>query len=306
MSLALTILPLLLTLAAGYLLVVSNTIPRDQWAGVEALSFRLLIPAFLVRVIAGVELSGAALGPFALSLSATVIAGGLAVLALRALTPQSRLGNPGFTTLFQTTTRFNGFIALAAAELLRGPAGLALIAVAMAVLIPLINVTNIAIMALFGSGQASLGGVMRIIVRNPIVQGAVIGLALNFAGIALPQFLDQTLDLIGRAALGVGVLAVGAGTSLRRMARPGGTTLLGLLLRPGLALGLFLVIAALLGLPPEHRLIGALVFIAPTASNGYIIARQMGGDAPLYADIMTLQTLLTLLLLPLVALLLSP
>ncbi len=306
MSLALTILPLLLTLGAGYALRASGAMPAAQWSGIEALSFRLLIPAFLIRAIAHAELSGAAIGPFALALLVTVVLGGGAALALRALTPRERLADPSFTSLFQTTTRFNGLITLAAAELLRGPAGMVLIAVSMAVLIPVINIGNIVVMAAFGTARARLAGVLATILRNPLVQGSLLGLGLNLSGISLPGVVDTTLEMIGRAALGVGVLAVGAGVSLGRIARPSPLALLGLLLHPGLVLALFLALSALLDLSPDQRLIGALLFATPAATNGYVVARQMGGDAPLYADIMTLQTLLSLLLFPPLALLLAP
>jgi len=306
MNLALAILPLIFTLAAGYVLVISKVIAREHWVGIEVLSFRLLIPAVLIDAISGADLSGAAVGPFAAALIGAVALGGVVVLIMRALVRDAWLPNPSFTTLFQTTTRFNGFIALAAAELLRGPSGLALIAVAMAVLIPLINVANIVVMAVFGTGRASVRGVGRTILLNPLVQASLLGLALNLTGIEMPGFVSGTLDLIGRAALGVGVLAVGAGISLRRMARPSGVTLVGLLLHPFLGLGWFLLLAYLFGLPPEHRLVGALLFGAPAASNGYVVARQMGGDAPLYADILTWQTLLSTALLPVLALMLAP
>ena len=36
----------------------------------------------------------------------------------------------------------------------------------------------------------------------------------------------------------------------------------------------------------------------PTAMNGYVVARQLGGDAELYAAIVTSQTLLSFITLP--------
>jgi predicted permease len=36
----------------------------------------------------------------------------------------------------------------------------------------------------------------------------------------------------------------------------------------------------------------------PTAMNGYVVARQLGGDAPLYAAIVTTQTLLSFITIP--------
>ncbi len=40
----------------------------------------------------------------------------------------------------------------------------------------------------------------------------------------------------------------------------------------------------------------------PTASASYILARQMGGDAPLMAEIVTLQTLAAMLTMPVILL----
>jgi hypothetical protein len=44
----------------------------------------------------------------------------------------------------------------------------------------------------------------------------------------------------------------------------------------------------------------ALCAAVPTAMNGYILARQMGGDAPLYAAVTTVQTVASFLTIPLV------
>ena len=36
----------------------------------------------------------------------------------------------------------------------------------------------------------------------------------------------------------------------------------------------------------------------PAASNGYVLARQMGGDAPMLAQVLTIQTTLAVLTMP--------
>ena len=52
------------------------------------------------------------------------------------------------------------------------------------------------------------------------------------------------------------------------------------------------------GLTGETVLILALCGAVPTAMNGYLLARQMGGDAPLYAAITTVQTVASFLTIP--------
>jgi hypothetical protein len=63
-------------------------------------------------------------------------------------------------------------------------------------------------------------------------------------------------------------------------------SLLKLVLTPLIAIAL----ALWLGLSGAPFVIVALVSSAPTAPTSYILARQMGGDAPLIARILTFQT----------------
>lgn len=297
MSLALSVLPLLLILAAGYTLAKCGVIPRAGWAAIETLSFRGLIPATLILAIAGSDLSLERFGGFGLALVATLGVMTALALSLRLL-PRGMLGNPAFTSMFQGSIRWNAFVALAAAEqFLSG--GLALMAVAIAVMIPLINITCIVVLAAFGPSKASVSKVLTTLSRNPLVQACVIGLALNLSGISLPTPVTEALDMIGRGALGVGLMAVGAGISLRRLTQLNWCVCLAVFMRPVLASSIFVMVGLGIGLSGIQIFAGVLVFAAPAASNGYIVAKQMGGDADLYADIMTWQVVLSLLVLPL-------
>ncbi|MCA0205639.1 MAG: AEC family transporter [Proteobacteria bacterium] len=303
MSLILATLPMLLLVLAGYTLRVTGTIPPAQWAGIDTLAFRLLIPAMLVHSIAEANLAEVAAGPFVPALLMVLALMGAAAFALRAFWPG--LSDPSFTTLFQIGTRWNAFIALTAAQQFAGPEALTWLAVAMAVTIVVINLANIAVLGIWGrppeGAPRGPAGMLRVVLTNPLVQASVIGLVLNLTGLGLPDFLAVTLDLAGRAALSVGLLCVGAGLMPRRLFSASAPMWAGLALRPVLAPSLFLAIGWGFGLAPAAMLAGALVFLVPAAANGYIVARQMGGDAELYAAILTWQTLLCLPLLPLLA-----
>ena len=62
---------------------------------------------------------------------------------------------------------------------------------------------------------------------------------------------------------------------------------------------LFIVLARLFGLSTEASSVLLLFALLPTSPAAYILARQLGGDAPLMASIITLQTLLAMLTMPL-------
>ncbi|SFD87101.1 hypothetical protein SAMN04488523_103167 [Sulfitobacter brevis] len=297
MSLALSVLPLVFLIGLGYLLSKTRMIPPADWKGIETLSFRVLIPAVLIQTILKTDLSSGQFGGVGLALLGTWAVIATLAFSLRLL-PVARLGNPGFTTLFQTGTRWNAFIALAAAEQFTGASGLAVMAVAIALLIPLINVSCIIVLSAFGPTRIGPVGVVWVVVRNPLVQACAVALTLYFAGVTLPVPVAETLDMIGRGALALGLMAVGAGISLRRLARWDWKVATALILRPVLAPAVFAGFAAVIGLDAVQTLAGVLVFAAPAAANGYILARQMGGDAGLYTDVLTWQTILSIVVLP--------
>ncbi len=295
MSLSLTILPIALAIALGWAARASGLIKADLWPGIEALSFKLLIPAILINSIAKTDLSPSRIGAFAIALLLTIgIAGVLVLVAGRVL----NVPGPTRSTYFQGTIRYNGFIGLAAADLIIGPAGLSLIAVSMAVLIPVINVAVIIAMAILCGGSTGPRRLLRSVLTNPLVLGSCGGVAINLMFGGLPVWLDDLTEIVGRAALGVGLLAVGAGMSLNRMMHVSARVVVACLLRPFVVTAIFLAIAVALGLSLNEMLGGILVFSVPAAANGYIVARLMGGDADTYADMLAWQTILCLFAIP--------
>ncbi len=65
---------------------------------------------------------------------------------------------------------------------------------------------------------------------------------------------------------------------------------------PALAIGL----GYAFGLSGMNLAVVATCASVPTASNAYVLARQMGGDAPLFAQILTQQTILAAMTMPIV------
>jgi malonate transporter len=68
---------------------------------------------------------------------------------------------------------------------------------------------------------------------------------------------------------------------------------------------IFVVIAWALKLPSEATAVLLVFALLPTAPSAYILARQLNGDAPLMATIITLQTLLAMATMPVMLALLT-
>ena len=92
--------------------------------------------------------------------------------------------NPQFTTIFQTVSRYHGFIALAIVLELFGEAGTAIVALSFAVLVPINQFINIVVLVAYDDNtKFNLKGVTLGVVKNPIFMAAIIGLAISLLNI---------------------------------------------------------------------------------------------------------------------------
>lgn len=298
LQIILVILPVFLLIFLGHLCRRRAFPGEGFWAPAERLTYFLLFPALLVITLAEADFSELAVLPMTLAVvGAVVLMTGLSL----ALKPFLGIDGPGFTSFYQGVVRLNTYIGLSVAFGLYGEAGLAASAVAAAALVPLVNVTSIYLLARHGAAaQPTLGGVLKRVVGNPLILACVAGGALNLTGVGLPPVIGDLLMILSRAALPLGLLAVGAALDLRAIRQAKAVAALAsglkLLVLPAVAYGLALWFGA-----SGVALSVAVIFTAlPTATSAYILARQLGGDAPLMANLCTLQTLAAMASLPLV------
>jgi predicted permease len=296
-----TLVPTFLIIATGWLCRITGFVDDKQWAGLERATFVIFFPALIVDTLARADLTsvpvlgvGGALIGAILLMSATVL--GLRPLLERHLA----VDGPSFTSIFQGATRWNTFVALAVAGSLFGQRGIALIAVAIAAMVPLLNLLAFYVFIRYaGRARQSPWQILRSFLTNPFIWSCALGLVLNQILPPLPKPIAVYIDMMGRAALAAGLLIVGAGLDIRSLAKPGIPHLIAtglkLLLMPALAVGL----GRLIGLDGNDIVVTVIAASVPSASAAYVLARQMGGNAPLMAEILTLQTLVALVSMPL-------
>ena len=295
-----SLLPVFMLIVAGAAL--RRFLVRDDahWIGVERLVYYVLFPALLVDTVARAELGTVPVVGAGGALAGAVIVMSGICLALRpVLAARWDVDGPAFTSFFQGATRWQSFVVLAVAGNLFGDRGLALAAVGVVAMIPLLNVINVWVLARFAAPQRpDWRYVLIAIVQNPLIWGCIIGGVLNVAAPPVPEPIRVFIDLLGRSSLALGLLAVGSGLQVEALLRPRAialvATALKLAVMPAIAVGL----GSWLGLSGTSLAVVACCASVPSASNAYILARQMGGDAPLMAQILTLETLLAIITMP--------
>jgi hypothetical protein len=294
------IVPVFVVIAIGYGFKYYDFPGDNFWHLAARITYFAFFPALLVDRLATAQLEDVSIGLLALGLALPVLA--MTALLLLAQ-PILRVSNPAFTSVYQGSIRFNTYIGLAAAGALYADPGLAVAAIALAILVPLVNVLSVTILATYAAQQAvSVRRVARSIFTNPLIIACAIGIVLNWSGLGLPFGTQAILDIFSRAALPMGLLTVGAGLNLAAVRASTAPVVvasaLKLLLLPLLAL----LVCRFAGIESLTAAIVILFASLPGAPSAYILAQELGGDTQLMAAIITVQTGLALLTMPLVAL----
>lgn len=297
-----TLLPIFLLIVLGLALRAKDIVPEEMWRGLELLSYWVFFPALLTDTLARSNISNLPLTAVAATMIASFFTMAIGLLIARNFIMRSMaLSGPSYSSVFQSATRWNGFIALPILAKLYGDEGVALVAIIIGALIPVANIMAVTVVARNAdSRRLSPREVAYVVLRNPFVWSTALGLFINFLNIPIYAPIMTSLSLLGNAAIGPGLLMVGAGLSIIDARRPSGAVWLGTILKLVGTPILVTVWSFLTGVEGTAYVACMISAAVPTAMSAYVLARQMGGDAPLVASTLTVQTALSFLTIPLV------
>jgi len=296
------LVPVFMLIVLGYGLRHTLLKHDMTWTGLEQLVYYVLFPALLVTSLARAKLASVPILGAGGALLLSVLVMSALCLALRPWL-MNRLGidGPAFSSIFQGAARWQTFVALSVAGNLWGDMGLTLASVAIVAMIPLLNIFCVAVLARYAAPQRlAWPQTLLAIARNPLIWACVVGLAINLTRLPVPAPAYEFLDALGRCSLALGLLVVGAGLHLDGLRRPGPAALLAVSLKLVVMPAVAIALGMAFGLSGPSLGVVACCSSVPAASNAYILARQLGGDAPLMAQILTLETMLAVFTMPVV------
>lgn len=292
------LLPILTLILVGFLIQRTSFLPATFWPAAEKLTYFLLTPALLIHILASKSIGALPWKEILFTVEGTVLISAT-LLTLWWLMVRRRIDGPAFTSLFQGGVRFNTFVALALSEALFGTDGLVIAALGASFMILLINLLCVSVFSLTVDNSAiSFRSFFMSLARNPLIIGCVIGGALNLSELGVTPAVDGILAMGGKAAFPLGLMAVGAayrtGNLLNHWEALTVSSLVQFCAKPFIAWSL----GTALGLSGVAASVAILLFSVPTAPSAYILSRQMGGDHESMSSIITLQTGLSFITLP--------
>ncbi len=271
---------------------------HEFWPQADKLTYYVLMPSLLIYKLSNASLSSSNSLGFILSALLAIFFTMIILIIVNKIKPTN---DSAFTSVVQGGIRFNTYVFLALAGAIFGNDGLVLSAIILTFAIPFINILCITIFALYISNEKlNFLYLLKSIVTNPLIIACVIGGSINFLGIHFPLVINNTLEILSKAALPMGLLSVGFGLVIKEIKSSKSELLISSIAKHLVMPILIYAFAIYFGLNEMMISILVLFAVLPTAPSSFILARQLGGDIGLMSSIITVQTLVSALFIILV------
>ncbi len=284
--------PVMLVIAIAFVARRVGLVSDAHVAGVERVTYVVFFPTLLFSSLSTANFDQEGIWTFVATIVAVQI---LVSLGSWVFFVRSSLDGPSTTSAFQGAIRFNTYVVFALLFAVFGSDALQTATLALALIIITVNLFCVTILVRHGELAEGVAppSVWKSVATNPLILACAAGLLINPLQIDWPEPVDTAFDWFGTAAIALGLFAVGAGltpiSGKGSMFAIVASSTINLVVKPAL----FLAAAFAVGLPTELTAIGLICTVAPTATSAYILARQLGGNAPLMAQIVTVSTMVS-------------
>ena len=294
-SIVLSLFPLVALIASGYLFKKYHFFSDEFWAGAEKLNYYILFPVLLFNTLATAKIDVSSLSRVVLVMFVVVLTVTVVLYVLRMFFD---IRPARFGVHVQSMIRFNTYIGLALITTLFQKDGMTILAILLALCIPLVNV--ISVLALTSKEQMAIKPIVIALLKNPLIASCIVGGAVNALHVPIWEGVARLIQLVSASSLPLGLLCVGAALQFMQIKKDivvlVADTLARLLAVPALAY----FVCTWLGLPSLQTQVLVVFFALPTASASYILTKVLGGDSQLMAAVISFQTLCAAVTLPVV------
>ena len=289
------LIPIFCIIVLGFAVSRTPVSSRSVWEGLERLTYYLFFPALLISRLSATRFEAAKLLDIGLSLGLALLVFTLLFAGLHRFIAERR---DSLGSVYQGSIRFNTYIGLACIEAIYGDTGLTLAALCLLVYIPVVNVLSVIALTAQGREGNRITVVTGSVLTNPLVLACLFGTVLGLYEVDVPEIVLALLDVLSQPALPLGLLAVGAGIRFLSFGRQSWQLAVAVLGKLLIFPALVAMATQLLGVPADLAAVLLLLTCLPAPPSAYILARQLGGDVSLMANIITLQTVVAFFTIP--------
>lgn len=285
------VLPLMICMAAGYLFRVCKLVDEPFCRRCNTFCFKTFLPLMIFMNVYNSDLENAVQPKaFVFAVAAVLAVFFLAWLIVPRLIRTDSVDSDGNAVsagsrqavLIQGIFRSNFVIfGYSVVANIYGSERAAVASVMAAIVVPLYNVLAVVILEYYTNSKDGVRSVLKGIVKNPLIWGAVLALLFKLTGITFPTPIYTGLSNMSSIATPLALVVLG-GTfhfqALRKNLRPLAIGVIGKIVLSPL---LVVPVAVALGFRDAVLLSLVIVFASPSAVNSYTMAAAYGHDPEL-------------------------
>ena len=282
------VVPFLVYISLGFFVKRVGLVDEGFMGRLNQVVFRVFFPFLMFNNMYQIN------PDFVLNIRVLVLGTGLLmgqILALFLVVPRIIRGNPQRGVVIQAIYRSNFVLfAIPLTENVFGEGSTTLASMMVALIIPIYNVVAVFVLEYFRGGTMRLPVVLKNVCTNPLILGALTGLAFFLLRIHLPVCLEKPIAQFGGMTTPLALFVLGGTLHFSRI-RGNAKYLVPAL---GLKMVLFPVAVLALGLwagfTPVERFVLFTMFATPVAASSYPMAQNMGGDGELAGEFVVVRT----------------
>ena len=283
------VFPLCVYIGVGMLAKASHLITPQASAGINRFIFRMLFPLVLFENVLN---AGDALRSSGLNAAWYLLAANTVIFILLMLgIPLVEKQRPRQASMIQGAFRANSILfALPIVSTICGPENAGIASVCVAIVVPWYNILSVIALETKRGGRVQMKKLLRGVLTNPLILGALAGAAALLLGIRLPELLSVPVHTLTSIVTPLALILLGVdlrfGNLLRDWKQLTIVTVLRLILTPLILVGA----AWLLGFRGLPLISIFALSCVPTAVSSYTMAVEMDADGPLAGEILAVTT----------------
>ncbi|MBR2660373.1 MAG: AEC family transporter [Clostridia bacterium] len=285
--------PFLILLGIGFAAVRLKLTDRPFMDRLNALNYKLFFPFLMFNNVYSAKPENM---PSLKLILTGVFSVTLLIVLLVIIVPRIEKENPRRGVIIQAIFRSNFIIyGIPLTTYVFGAERSSVCGMMILVMVSLFNIAAVVVLEMFREGgQVSAKKLLLGIIRNPILQGCLVGLAFYLLQIKLPAFIASPVSSLAGIASNLALVILGASLKFEELKKNSRTVSAVLLVRLILLPVVMVAFAYFIGLRGVELFLILMIFGTPVATSSYPMAQNMGGDGQLAGQLVFVSTVASL------------
>lgn len=286
---ATAVVPFIVYVLLGTISKKRGIVTEEYLKKLNGIVFKVFFPFIMFANLYDVDFSTLNGGTYVLI---TVIATTILLALLLIFVPIFEKENSRRGVIIQAILRSNSVLyAIPLVESVFGDIGALKASILVAFIVPFYNICCVAILEYYRGGRVKPFEIIKNILKNPIIVGAIFGMLFNILPITMPHAFVKPIDQLSAMATPLSLFVLGGTLHVSSMRKNAKVLAIGTVLKLIIIPGIMMYVMYLLNIRNEELFAAISAFATPVAVSSYAMAQSMGGDGDLAGEFVAVTTI---------------